>query len=149
MRRSNSRFRAGCHPPRVSRIRTHELHPKLGSGAFLLLRIPGIPGVVQDFTLANRLNVCEMLEWSWSRGFGAWCKDVETDDSRSGAVAYVCFVPSLAKMNGLLENAGFSQMAARTKWLHSYFNLPDKNGPDDISWRYGAISKLANHFKRK
>jgi hypothetical protein len=137
----------GCIPATTMlRIRSDAKHPKLGSGAFLLLRIPDMPGVVQDFALANRLNTFEMQDWSRSRCFGAWCKDVDNANPLKG-VAYVCFVPSLAKMNGLLENEVF-QMAARTGWLHDWLNLPEK-GPDDISWRLKMLEMMEKVFKKK
>ena len=137
----------GCIPATTMlQIRTDCEHPKLGRGAFLLLRIPDMPGVAQDFALADRLNTSEMQEWSRSRCFGAWCKDFENTDPLKG-LAYVCFVPSLAKMNGLLENEVF-QMAARTRWLHSYLNLPEQ-GPDDISWRLKALEMMEKVFKKK
>lgn len=138
---------AGCMPPTTMlRIRTDVEHPKLGSGAFLLLKVPNTPSVVQDFGLVNRLNAAEMQEWSRSRGFGAWCKDVESADPLKH-IAYVCFLPSATKMDGLLENEVY-QMAARTRWLHTYLDLPE-TGPDDISWRLKALEILEKALKKK
>jgi hypothetical protein len=120
---------AGCGPSTaMMRVLTDVTHPKLGSGAFLLLKIPSIRGVSQHAELANRLNIAELSSWTRSRGFGAWCKDVENKDSLSG-IAYVCFIPSLAKMDRLLENE-VQQMATRTRWLHAYLRVQD-NGLDD------------------
>jgi hypothetical protein len=114
---------AGCVPSTtMMQIFTDVAHPKLGSGAFLLLRIPDIPGVSQDPELSNRLNIAELTSWTRSRGFGAWCKDVQNSDPLNG-IAYVCFIPSMAKMDRLLENE-ILQMAARTRWLHEYLQVP-------------------------
>jgi hypothetical protein len=119
---------AGCVPSTaMMRVLTDVTHPKLGSGVFLLLKIPSIPRVTQNVELANRLNLAELDSWTRSRGFGAWCTDVENKDPLDG-IAYVCFIPSLAKVDGLLENEVL-QMATRARWLHEYLQVPD-TGPD-------------------
>ena len=116
---------ADCVPSTaMMRVLTDVTHPKLGSGVFLLLKIPLIPGVSQNIELSNQLNRAELNSWTRSRAFGAWCKDVENGDPLNG-IAYVCFIPSLAKMDRLLENEVL-QMATRTRWLHDYVHVSDR-----------------------
>jgi hypothetical protein len=137
---------AGCVPSTaMMRVLTDVTHPKLGGGVFLLLKIPLIPGVSQNVELANRLNIAELTNWTRSRSFGAWCKDVENKDPLDG-IAYVCFIPSLAKMDGLLENEVL-QMAARARWLHEYLQVPD-TGPDDMPLRMRALELIMKRFKK-
>jgi hypothetical protein len=137
---------AGCVPSTaMMRVLTDVAHPKLGSGAFLLLRIPSIPGVSQNVELVNRLNIAELTNWTRSRGFGAWCKDVENVDPLNG-IAYVCFIPSLAKMDRLLENEVL-QMATRTRWLHEYLRVPSK-GPDETPLRLRALELIRKAFNK-
>jgi hypothetical protein len=116
-------FPGGWPPTTMMRILTDVKHPKLGSGALLLLTIPGTPDVDQDPRLANALNVAELYDWSRTRSFGAWYMDTEKRDSPS--IAYVSFLPAMTKMNGLLENEVL-QMATRTKWLHEHFGIQDR-----------------------
>ena len=60
----------GCVPSSTMlKIHADAPHPKIGSGAMLVLRIPAIPGVKQDVELANRLNLLEMQQWSRTRSF--------------------------------------------------------------------------------
>ena len=129
----------------MMRILTDVTHPKVGNGAFLLLKIPSIPGVSQNVDLANRLNLTELNSWTRSRCFGAWCKDVENKDPLDG-IAYVCFIPSLAKKDRLLENEVY-QMATRARWLHEYLQLPD-TGPDDMPSRLIAMERIKKEFKK-
>jgi hypothetical protein len=128
------------------RVATDANHPKLGSGAFLLLRIPNIPGVIQDFELASRLNLAELSVWTRSRCFGAWTNDALSTDPTQ-AIAYVGFIPSLAKLDGLLEDEVY-QMAARTRWLHEYLQVPDA-GTDDVPLRMKALNLMAKAFNRR
>ena len=55
--------------------------------------------------------------------------------------------PSLAKMDGLLENEVY-EMAARTRWLHTCLDLPE-TGPDDNSWRVTALEIIDKVFGKK
>src|SRR5271166_3467111 len=137
---------AGCVPSSaMMRILTDVTHPKLGSGAFLILKIPSMPGVSQNVDLANRLNLAELNSWTRSRCFGAWCKDAENEDPLDG-IAYVCFIPSLAKKDRLLENEVY-QMATRARWVHEYLQLPD-TGPDDMPLRLMAMERIKKEFKK-
>ena len=136
----------GCVPSSTMlKIYADAPHPKIGSGAMLVLRIPAIPGVKQDVELANRLNLLEMQQWSRTRSFGAWCADVQAT-SPEKAVAYVSFIPSAAKMNGLLHNEVIA-MALRTKWLHDYLNVPSE-GPDDTPLRLSLVEALVKKLNR-
>ena len=62
------------------------------------------------------------------------------------AVAYVSFIPSAAKMNGLLHNEVIA-MALRTKWLHDYLNVPSDKS-DDTPLRLSLVESLVKKLKR-
>jgi hypothetical protein len=115
----------GCVPSSTMlRIHADESHPKIGNGALLVLKIPAIPGVKQDYQLANHLNLLEMQQWSRTRSFGAWCPDAQAANSEE-AIAYVSFIPSAARRNGLLQNE-VMMMAARSRWLHDFLKVSSK-----------------------
>lgn len=136
----------GCVPSSTMlKILADAPHPKIGSGAMLVLRIPAIPGVKQDFQLANQLNLLEMQQWSRVRSFGAWCADVLAKKPAE-AIAYVSFIPSAIKQDGLLQNEVMA-MGLRSRWLHDYFNLPSE-GPDDTPLRLSLVESLVKMLKR-
>lgn len=112
-------------------------HPKLGSGALFLLRIPHAPGVHQDCRLVNDLNRAELHGWNATRCFGAWSLDLESTQPEEG-IAYVMFLPAMAARTGLTQNE-VQQMAARSAWLHRYCNLPSSIDDTGIRLRVAAV----------
>jgi hypothetical protein len=108
-------FPEGMPPTALLTIHADVRNPVLGSGVLLLLKKPHVDGVPASPEQINRMNQDEITEWTRSNGFGAWC----TDPHRPQDLTYVCFLPSMTKEKGLLQNQVY-QMAARTTWLRGH-----------------------------
>jgi hypothetical protein len=120
-------------------------HPKIGSGALLIMKVPAVPGAQQDFKLINRLNLEELREWNTVRCLGSWCCDVQAKNPEH-AIAYISFIPSTARKGGLLDNE-VVMMAVRSRWLHSRFQL-SPNAPGDTPVRFSILNALMKKLRR-
>jgi hypothetical protein len=87
-------------------------HPRLGTGALLLLQLP----VDGDFALAARLNHAERDEWTSSHLLGGWCVGPLAPDrlSPSPASSPPKYVPRACSLNCVLS------MGARAKWAGDF-----------------------------
>jgi hypothetical protein len=138
-------FPGGFPSSTLLKIQADIKHPKIGSGALLIMKVPTVPGVQQDFKLINRLNLEESREWNAVRCFGAWCCDVQAKNPER-AIAYMSFIPSTARKGGLLDNEVI-MMAVRSRWLHSRFQLP-ANAPCDTPVRFSFLNAFMKKLRK-
>lgn len=87
-------------------------HPRLGSGALLLLQLP----VGADLALATRLNEAERDEWTSSHLLGGWCVGPLGPGS---ALTFASFLPAKVRTPSVFINCVLS-MGARAKWAGEF-----------------------------
>jgi hypothetical protein len=146
----------GCMPPTALLTLDNEIrHPLLGSGLFVLLRLPlNLRGANVE-SLASRLNLAEGRNQTRTHFMGSWCVDSDRNmkllqtgllltgeslpvgvlDQRGKEMLSFCsFIPSVCYRPGLLENAIYS-MGLRAKWANQYLaseeEVPEEFGPRD------------------
>jgi hypothetical protein len=144
----------GCMPPTaLLKVDSETKHPQLGSGLFILLRLPlTLRGADVD-SLAARLNIAELRNTTRSHFMGSWCVDSErnlnlaqrtlllTGDSLPVGVldkgakeilSFCSFIPSVCHRPGLLENIIYT-LGCRTMWANEYLasneGVPAEFGP--------------------
>lgn len=81
---------------------------------------------------------------AWMRSASVVSADVQAA-SPEKAIAYVSFIPSAAKRDGLLQNEVMA-MGLRSRWLHDYLNAPSE-GPDDTPLRLSVVKSLLKKLK--
>jgi len=95
------------------RAYTTPRHPRLGSGALLLLELP----IGGDVALANRLNEAERDEWTSSHLLGGWC--VGPAGNESSALMFASFLPAKVRTPSVLINCALN-MGLRAKWAGEF-----------------------------
>ena len=88
-------------------------HPELGHGLLFTLTLPILMDNPHKAHVALMLNECERREWNWYNDFGSWCY-------RNGELAFVCFVPNICHMPGILPDFAHD-MAIRANWVHEHW----------------------------
>lgn len=91
-------------------VRTDQRHPRMGSGALLLLRLPWRGSKNESARLALELNRRELTEITAHHFLGSWCLDP------GGGVAFASFLPNLLHSPNVLTNLVFC-MARRARWV--------------------------------
>ena len=90
-------------------VKTDEVHPRLGHGAFLRLSIPARHAKAEAHRLVLEFNEWELTEVSGIHCLGSWYADPQ-------GLAYVTFLPNMARRPGLLSVMAMS-MLGRAKWV--------------------------------
>lgn len=99
-------------------IRTDERHPRMGSGALMLLRLPWSGRGILPVRLALELNRRELSERSAHHFLGSWCLDPQ------GGVSFASFLPNALYRPNLLTNLLFA-CVRRAQWVtEKVFGLP-------------------------
>jgi len=144
----------GCMPPTALLTVDNETkHPQLGSGVFILVRLPlKMPGADGD-SLASRLNLAELRNTTRSHFMGSWCVDSPRnmklaqlglllmgeslpvgvlEKGAKETLSFCSFIPSVCHRPGLLENIVYT-MGCRTMWANEYLaseeGVPTEFGP--------------------
>lgn len=144
----------GCMPPTALLTVDNETkHPQLGSGLFILLRLPlKLRGADID-SLASRLNLAELKNTTRSHFMGSWCVDSPRnmklaqlglllmgeslpvgvlERGAKETLSFCSFIPSVCHRPGLLENIVYT-MGCRTMWANEYLaseeGVPAEFGP--------------------
>lgn len=144
----------GCMPPTALLTLDNEIrHPLLGSGLFILLRLPlNLRGANVE-SLASQLNLAELRNPTQTHFMGSWCVDSDRNvkllqtgllltgeslpvsvlEQQSKEILSFCsFVPSVCYRSGLLENIIYS-MGLRARWANQYLaseeGVPEEFGP--------------------
>jgi hypothetical protein len=91
------------------------VHPALGSGLMVLLRLPTIPLREPASVVANNLNLAETREHLDYSAVGAWCEDVSTP----GDIAHVSFWPSAFNRPGLVSQIA-TDLGRRSAWAAAH-----------------------------
>jgi hypothetical protein len=144
----------GCMPPTALLTLDNEIrHPLLGSGLFILLRLPlNLRGENVD-SLASRLNLAELKNTTRSHFMGSWCVDSPRnvklaqlsllllgeslpvgvlEEKANETLSFCSFIPSVCHRSGLLENIVYT-MGCRTMWANEYLaseeGVPAEFGP--------------------
>jgi hypothetical protein len=73
-------------------------HPVLGSGVFVRLALPSLPGAELDAAAAAGLNLAEARTFTPAQSLGAWCRSPEH------GLAYLSFLPAAIYEPGLLHH---------------------------------------------
>ncbi len=146
----------GCMPPSALLTLDNEIrHPVLGSGLFILLRLPlNLRGANVE-SLASQLNLAELRNPTRTHFMGSWCVDSDRnvkllqsglllmgESSPVGVLeqqgkeilSFCAFIPSVCYRPGLLENVIYS-MGLRAMWSNQYLaseeGVPEEFGPRD------------------
>ena len=144
----------GCMPPTaLLTVSSETKHPQLGSGLFMLLRLPlKLRGADVD-SLASRLNLAELRNATRSHFMGSWCVDSPRnvkiaqlglllfgdslpagvlEERANETLSFCSFIPSVCHRPGLLENIIYT-MGCRTMWANEYLaseeGVPAEFGP--------------------
>lgn len=88
-------------------------HPELGHGLLCTLAVPVLMDDPHKAHVAMMLNECERAEWNWYNDLGSWCY-------REGELSFVCFVPNLCFMPGILHDFAHD-MGIRANWVHEHW----------------------------
>jgi hypothetical protein len=144
----------GCMPPTaLLEVDNETKHPQLGSGLFILLRLPlKLRGANVD-SLASQLNLAELRNPTRTHFMGSWCVDSPRnvklaqlglllmgeslpvgilEKGAKETLSFCSFIPSVCHRPGLLENIVYS-MGYRTMWANEYLaseeGVPAEFGP--------------------
>ena len=151
----------GCMPPTALLTLDNEIrHPLLGSGLFILLRLPlNLRGANVE-SLASQLNLAELRNPTRTHFMGSWCVDSDRNvkllqtgllitgeslpvsvlEQQSKEILSFCsFVPSVCYRSGLLENIIYS-IGLRARWANEY--LASKEG---VREEFGPRDSAAFH----
>lgn len=88
-------------------------HPELGQGLLFTLTLPILMDDQHKAHVAMMLNECERREWNWYNDLGSWC-------FRNGELTFVCFVPNICYMQGILADFAHD-MGIRANWIHEHW----------------------------
>jgi hypothetical protein len=85
-------------------------HPELGHGLTLTLTLPILMDSDHKAHVAMLLNEHERNDWNWYNDLGAW-------SCREGELSFVCFVPNVCYLPGVLGDFSHD-MGLRANWVH-------------------------------
>jgi hypothetical protein len=88
-------------------------HPELGHGLLFTLTAPVLMEDRHKAHVALLLNEKERKDWNWYNDIGSWC-------IRDGELAFVCFVPNICFMNGVLHDFAHD-MGLRANWVNEHW----------------------------
>lgn len=94
-------------------VLTEEMHPLMGHGLFLRLKLPIKMSPEKCAHAAVELNNLERKEWLRCHFLGSWCVD-------DGALEFETFVPNTSYHSDVLETLSLS-MAIRAEWASEQF----------------------------
>jgi hypothetical protein len=146
----------GCVPPTsLFMAKNKSIHPRLGAGLLLVLRLPIFFPTDEAEALALKLNSAELTDRTRTHFMGGWCVDrqrnralfqgsvmleertipsVVVDQKASSILSFCAFVPSVAHQPSVFPNLVFA-MAHRARWANEFLasenGVPKLLGPRD------------------
>ena len=99
--------------------KTNSPHPGYGNGLFSRLQLPLSVDPETDRKLTNALNKAELVGFTGTPAWGAWCTG-----GTSGGVNHVAFLPNLMHRPGLVETVSYYDYM-RSQWAQEQL-LPDE-----------------------
>jgi len=89
-------------------------HPELGHGLLFCLTLPVLMEPQHKAHAAMLLNDRERSEWNWYNDLGSWCL-------RQGELCFVCFVPNICFVQGVLGDF-CHDMGLRANWVYEHWS---------------------------